>query len=161
METPAAASGAATATRIPVRSKSSGPATSKAIHPGSASTPSGTRSVAHTTPSSPSRRTAAAIPGPEKTQDGGGAPGERRTTDSDSGRTRRDSDGAMRASLPGCAPMSDPDWPSALARMLDERGLPATAAPRLAALLKLVRDDPTAPTTVTDPIRGVAAHVAD
>lgn len=35
------------------------------------------------------------------------------------------------------------------------------AAPRLARLLELVRDDPTAPTTVLDPTAGVDAHIAD
>lgn len=40
-------------------------------------------------------------------------------------------------------------------------GLPTGAAPRLDALLELVAHDPTAPTTVTDPVRGADIHIAD
>ncbi len=57
--------------------------------------------------------------------------------------------------------MSEPDWHGALRRALEERGVDQAAMPRLAALLELTRDDPTAPTTVTDPAAGVLAHVAD
>jgi len=67
----------------------------------------------------------------------------------------------MDVSVPGCAPMSDPDWHAALARVLDDHGVDAGLLPRFAALLDLLRDDPTAPTTVTDPAAAVAAHVAD
>jgi 16S rRNA (guanine527-N7)-methyltransferase len=57
--------------------------------------------------------------------------------------------------------MSEPDWHAALGRTLTDHGVPEAALPRLVALLELVRDDPTAPTTVTDPAVGVAAHIAD
>jgi 16S rRNA (guanine527-N7)-methyltransferase len=67
----------------------------------------------------------------------------------------------MRASLPGCAPMSPLDWHADLAETLAAYGVDAATHARFAALLELIRDDPTAPTTVTDPAAGVAAHVAD
>jgi 16S rRNA (guanine527-N7)-methyltransferase len=67
----------------------------------------------------------------------------------------------MTTSLPGCAPMSDPPWLDDLAATLADRNVDAAALPRFAALLELVRDDPTAPTTVTDPAAGVAGHIAD
>jgi 16S rRNA (guanine527-N7)-methyltransferase len=57
--------------------------------------------------------------------------------------------------------MSDVPWSSALADTLARHGVDPATRPRFAALLELVRDDPTAPTTVTDPAAGVAAHVAD
>jgi 16S rRNA (guanine527-N7)-methyltransferase len=57
--------------------------------------------------------------------------------------------------------MSDPPWLDDLAATLADRGVDAAALPRFAALLELVRDDPTAPTTVIDPAAGVAAHLAD
>ena len=51
------------------------------------------------------------------------------------------------------------------ARLSGARGrttrLPDDAVPRLEALLALVAEDETAPTTVRDPARGVDAHVAD
>lgn len=53
------------------------------------------------------------------------------------------------------------DWRSRLDDLARERGLPADAAQRLAALLELVRDDPTAPTTIRDPGASVDAHIAD
>jgi 16S rRNA (guanine527-N7)-methyltransferase len=52
-------------------------------------------------------------------------------------------------------------WRTRLAQLSDEHDLPADAAGRLAHLLELVRDDPTAPTTVVDPALAVDAHVAD
>jgi 16S rRNA (guanine527-N7)-methyltransferase len=67
----------------------------------------------------------------------------------------------MGTSLPGCAPMSDVPWHQALAETLSAHAVDPASMPRFAALLELVRDDPTAPTTVTDPLVGVAAHVAD
>jgi 16S rRNA (guanine527-N7)-methyltransferase len=67
----------------------------------------------------------------------------------------------MGTSLPGCAPMSDAAWHRALAEALSAHAVDPASLPRFAALLELVRDDPTAPTTVTDPLLGVAAHVAD
>jgi 16S rRNA (guanine527-N7)-methyltransferase len=57
--------------------------------------------------------------------------------------------------------MSDPPWLDDLAATLAERGVDPDTLPRFAALLELVRDDPTAPTTVTDPALGIAAHIAD
>jgi 16S rRNA (guanine527-N7)-methyltransferase len=57
--------------------------------------------------------------------------------------------------------MSESDWQAALRRTLTDHGVGEPMLPRFAALLELVRDDPTAPTTVTDPAAGVAAHVAD
>jgi 16S rRNA (guanine527-N7)-methyltransferase len=57
--------------------------------------------------------------------------------------------------------MSDPPWLDDLAATLADRGVDAAMLARFAALLELVRDDPTAPTTVTDPAAGVAAHIAD
>jgi 16S rRNA (guanine527-N7)-methyltransferase len=67
----------------------------------------------------------------------------------------------MTTSLPGCAPMSDPPWLDDLAATLADRDIDAATLPRFAALLELVRDDPTAPTTVIDPAAGVAVHIAD
>jgi len=57
--------------------------------------------------------------------------------------------------------MSDPAWLGDLATTLNDRDVDPATLPRFAALLELVRDDPTAPTTVTDPAAGVAAHIAD
>jgi 16S rRNA (guanine527-N7)-methyltransferase len=53
------------------------------------------------------------------------------------------------------------DWRDRLERLADRHGLEPDAAGRLAALLELVRDDPTAPTTVRDPTSAVNVHVAD
>jgi len=53
------------------------------------------------------------------------------------------------------------DWRARLDRLADAHDLPAGAADRLAALLLLLRDDDTAPTTVRDPEAAVEAHVAD
>jgi 16S rRNA (guanine527-N7)-methyltransferase len=53
------------------------------------------------------------------------------------------------------------DWPARLHALRAEHGLPSDASERLRALIELVRDDPTAPTTVTDPSIAVDAHVAD
>ena len=58
--------------------------------------------------------------------------------------------------------MDDHDaWRARLDDLADAHDLPAGAAERLAALLRLVRDDDTAPTTVRDPAVAVEAHVAD
>jgi 16S rRNA (guanine527-N7)-methyltransferase len=57
--------------------------------------------------------------------------------------------------------MSDAPWLDDLAATLAHRGVDPGAVPRFAALLELVRDDPTAPTTVTDPAAAVGAHIAD
>lgn len=57
--------------------------------------------------------------------------------------------------------MSTTDWLARLDALSAEHALAPDAAPRLRALLELVRDDPAAPTTVTDPAAGVEAHVAD
>lgn len=50
-------------------------------------------------------------------------------------------------------------------RRLDElalvHALPGGAVPALAAVLGLLADDPTAPTTITEPARAVDGHVAD
>ena len=48
-----------------------------------------------------------------------------------------------------------------LSELAAQYALPDEAAPRLEALLALVAEDETAPTTVRDPARGVDAHVAD
>jgi 16S rRNA (guanine527-N7)-methyltransferase len=53
------------------------------------------------------------------------------------------------------------DWRARLDEIVHAHGLDADAGDRLAALLKHVRDDPTAPTTLVDPAAGVNAHVAD
>jgi 16S rRNA (guanine527-N7)-methyltransferase len=52
-------------------------------------------------------------------------------------------------------------WRPELDRLAERQGLPPGAAERLAALLELLRDDPTAPTAVRDPAEGVERHVAD
>lgn len=52
-------------------------------------------------------------------------------------------------------------WTDTLDELAAAHGLEPAVAPRLASLLELVRDDPTAPTTVRDPAEGVHAHVAD
>jgi 16S rRNA (guanine527-N7)-methyltransferase len=52
-------------------------------------------------------------------------------------------------------------WRSTLANLTSAHGLDGSVADRLAAVLELVRDDPTAPTSVRDPESGVHAHVAD
>ncbi|HEY8584302.1 MAG TPA: 16S rRNA (guanine(527)-N(7))-methyltransferase RsmG [Capillimicrobium sp.] len=54
-----------------------------------------------------------------------------------------------------------PPWTDRLDALAAEHALPPSAPARLRALLELVRDDTTAPTTVTDPAQGVDAHVAD
>lgn len=48
-----------------------------------------------------------------------------------------------------------------LAELAERYRLPDAAPGRLAALLELVAEDETAPTTVRDPARGVDAHIAD
>ncbi|CAA9505720.1 MAG: 16S rRNA (guanine(527)-N(7))-methyltransferase [uncultured Solirubrobacteraceae bacterium] len=48
-----------------------------------------------------------------------------------------------------------------IARLGEEYGLPEVAGRQLRALLDAVERDPVAPTTVTDPARGVEAHIAD
>lgn len=53
---------------------------------------------------------------------------------------------------------------AALPRLVDlahAHGLPDETVPRLDAFLELLETDPTAPTTVTDPVRGADVHVAD
>ncbi len=50
---------------------------------------------------------------------------------------------------------------SRLARLVEEFGLPEGAGRQLRAVLDTVERDPTAPTTVTDPVRSVELHVAD
>lgn len=57
--------------------------------------------------------------------------------------------------------MSQTDWIVRLGELAAEHGMPADAQARLQALLELLRDDPTAPTTVTEPAAAVQAHVAD
>jgi 16S rRNA (guanine527-N7)-methyltransferase len=53
------------------------------------------------------------------------------------------------------------DWPAELHSVLATHGVDKATHPRFKALLELVRDDSTAPTTVTDPLEGVAVHIAD
>ena len=48
-----------------------------------------------------------------------------------------------------------------LAELAARHGLPAGAEDRLVALLDLVAAEPSAITTVRDPVEGVDAHVAD
>ena len=52
-----------------------------------------------------------------------------------------------------------------VARRLEELAgayaLPRSAVPALATILRVVAEDPTAPTTVADPVRAVDVHVAD
>lgn len=48
-----------------------------------------------------------------------------------------------------------------LQELADRFGLPAAAPEAYAAYLDLLASDPTAPTTVTDPARGVDEHIAD
>ena len=57
--------------------------------------------------------------------------------------------------------MASPDWRARLDELAAQHGLSADRAQRLAWILELVRDDPTAPTTVTDPVASVDAHLAD
>jgi 16S rRNA (guanine527-N7)-methyltransferase len=52
-------------------------------------------------------------------------------------------------------------WRSRLEDLVEAHRLDPAAAPRLASLLRLVRDDPTAPTTVREPEGGLEAHIAD
>lgn len=52
-------------------------------------------------------------------------------------------------------------WTARLEELAVAHGLPDGAVERLAAVLELLRDDPTAPTTVTEPASAVAVHVAD
>lgn len=53
------------------------------------------------------------------------------------------------------------DWRTRLAHTLRDHGAPEAAAAPLARLLELLRDDPTAPTTIRDPGAAVDAHVTD
>ena len=48
-----------------------------------------------------------------------------------------------------------------LAALAERYALPVAAPEHLSALLDLVAEDDTAPTTVRDPLRGVDAHIAD
>jgi 16S rRNA (guanine527-N7)-methyltransferase len=48
-----------------------------------------------------------------------------------------------------------------LAALADRWELPPSSAARLDALLQLLADDPTAPTTITDPVQAAEVHVAD
>jgi 16S rRNA (guanine527-N7)-methyltransferase len=57
--------------------------------------------------------------------------------------------------------VTTPQWTGRLEELVAHHRLPAGAGARLAALLELVRDDPAAPTTITDPALGADAHVAD
>lgn len=57
--------------------------------------------------------------------------------------------------------MSELEWHEPLRRTLVDHEIDAATAPRFAALLELLRTDPTAPTTVTRPEQGVSAHVGD
>lgn len=45
--------------------------------------------------------------------------------------------------------------------LVDAYGLPEGAGRQLRALLDVLEHDPMAPTTVTDPVRGVESHIAD
>jgi 16S rRNA (guanine527-N7)-methyltransferase len=54
-----------------------------------------------------------------------------------------------------------PDVAARLTELADRYGLPATAEDRLALLLDLVEQEPSAITTVRDPAQGVEVHVAD
>jgi len=53
------------------------------------------------------------------------------------------------------------DWRARLGEIVERHGLAPDRARRLAGLLELVRDDPAAPTTVSEPRRAVDVHVAD
>jgi len=48
-----------------------------------------------------------------------------------------------------------------ITRLVEEFALPEGAGRQLRALLDVVEHDPAAPTTVTDPVRGVEVHIAD
>lgn len=48
-----------------------------------------------------------------------------------------------------------------IADLVHAHALPEDAVPRLDAFLELLQRDPTAPTTVTDPVQGVDVHLAD
>lgn len=48
-----------------------------------------------------------------------------------------------------------------LTQLVEAHGLPEGSARPLRALLDVVEHNPTAPTTVTDPVRGVEVHIAD
>jgi len=48
-----------------------------------------------------------------------------------------------------------------ITQLVTEFGLPEGSGRQLRALLDIVERDPTAPTTVVDPVRGVEVHVAD
>lgn len=52
-------------------------------------------------------------------------------------------------------------WGARLRQLGDQHGLSAAQLDQLAGLLEFVADEPTAPTTVTDPPRAVDVHVAD
>jgi 16S rRNA (guanine527-N7)-methyltransferase len=57
--------------------------------------------------------------------------------------------------------VSPADWPAELHSVLATHGVDKATHPHFKALLELIRDDTTAPTTVTDPIDGVAVHIGD
>lgn len=57
--------------------------------------------------------------------------------------------------------MAHEAWMRRLEELAGEYALPTDGVDRLAALLRLVAEDPTAPTTVRDPPEAVDAHVAD
>jgi 16S rRNA (guanine527-N7)-methyltransferase len=48
-----------------------------------------------------------------------------------------------------------------LSDLAERHGLPAQAVPALGGLLAILATDPTAPTTITDPVAAVDSHVAD
>lgn len=56
---------------------------------------------------------------------------------------------------------TEPHVPARLAELADRYDLPATATYRLALLLELVAEEPSAITSVRDPVQGVDVHVAD
>jgi 16S rRNA (guanine527-N7)-methyltransferase len=61
----------------------------------------------------------------------------------------------------GCRGMNAVRWQERLQEIVATHGMGPDAARRLAGLLELLRDDPTAPTTVTDPDAALDAHVTD
>ncbi len=145
----------------PVSEKSSGPSTSRAICASSRVSPLGTWLLAQTTPNSfaaaDGHGEALAGEDPGGRWSAGGEPDDAERAWEDAEPER----GGHGPSLPRCAPMSEPDWHAALAETLAAHGLETAVVPRLAALLELLRDDPTAPTSVTDPAAAVAAHITD
>lgn len=54
-----------------------------------------------------------------------------------------------------------PQWTVRLQQLVDDHGLPVGAQSQLRSLIELLRDDPTAPTSVTDPVAAVETHVVD